>query len=253
MRPTRDADLLCLGELGDDTLKAIFAELCTVAAEDGMEYTADTIRIEPIREEDVYGGQRVFVHARLGNARFRLQVDVGIGDAVTPPPEWIELPQLLGFPAVRLRAYRPETSIAEKLETILRRGLVNSRLKDYFDIYVLSRHGTFDRALLCQAVRATLDRRKTPIPDETPPGLTPAFAEETGRSAQWRSFLERVNAGSVPAELDTVVESIAAFLGPVIESVRRGGVGKGVWPPGGPWQAKTGGLMSFRPATSCTG
>ena len=143
---TRDADLLGFGDLSNDNLQSIFADLCALLVpDDGMEYLVDTIRISPIREETIYGGRRVTIQARLGNARLHLQVDVGLGDAVTPEPEWVELPQLLDLPAVRLRAYRPETSIAEKLETMVSLGLVNSRMKDYFDIYVLSMGEAFDR------------------------------------------------------------------------------------------------------------
>ena len=236
VRSTRDADLLGFGDLSDGSLQSLFTDLCDMLVpDDGMEYLADTIRISPIREESTYGGRRVSVQARLGNARLHLQVDVGIGDAVTPEPEWVELPQLLDLPAVRLRAYRPETSIAEKLETMVSLGLVNSRMKDYFDIYVLSMGEAFDRGVLGRAVGDTFRRRGTGLPSGVPVGLSVTFAEEPGKAAQWRSFLNRVDAKGVPDDLGAIVKAVAAFLWPVLIAAR-GTSGAGQWPPGGPWR-----------------
>ncbi len=239
IRATRDADLLGLGELSDQTLRQIFSDLCTMDVNaDGMEYLPDTIRIAPIREDNAYGGQRVFIQARLGNARLRLQIDVGIGDAVTPEPMWVELPQLLDLPVARLKAYRPETSIAEKLETIVSLELLNSRLKDYFDIYALSEHETFDGTVLSQAIRDTFQRRETPIPVELPLGLTKQFVNEPGKSAQWQSFLNKVGNSFVPGNLEVIVDALATFLWPILRSITDGVLDDHHWPPGGPWQSK---------------
>lgn len=238
-RTTRDADLLGLGEITDDGLRRIMADVCTEPViEDGMEYLADSIRVTPIREETAYGGRRVKLQARLGSARLPIQVDVGIGDAVTPEPEWVELPQMLDLPAARLRAYRPETSIAEKLETIVVRGLINSRLKDYFDIYILSVHEAFESGVLSSAIRDTFERRGTPIPRELPEGLTQAFVDDPGRMLQWRSFLEKSGVVDVSEDLADVVATIAEFLEPVIAEARGGGSPGSHWPPGGPWEPK---------------
>ena len=115
-RPTRDADLLGYGDLSVVELQRIFREICVVAVEpDGVAYTADSVRVAPIRVEDAYGGQRVRLRGLLGKAQLAMQVDFGIGDAVTPEPEWLDYPSLLDLPRPRLRAYRPETTIAEKL------------------------------------------------------------------------------------------------------------------------------------------
>ena len=238
-RTTRDADLLGFGEITDDELKQIMTDVCKEPViDDGMEYLADSIRITPIREETVYGGRRVKLQARLGNARLPIQVDVGIGDAVTPEPEWVELPQMLHLPAPRLRAYQPETSIAEKLETIAVRGLLNSRLKDYFDIYILSAREPFELQVLSRAVRDTFERRGTPIPSGLPEGLLRVFVDEPGRMLQWRSFLENSGVVDVSEDLGEVVASIAEFLEPVIAEAQDGGGSSEHWPPGGPWKSK---------------
>lgn len=239
VRPTRDADLLGFGDLSYKTLTQIFREICTQDVEaDGMEYLPDSVIVAPIREDNPYGGWRVTLEARLGTARLHLQVDIGIGDAVTPEPGWVELPQLLDFPAPRLRCYRPETTIAEKLETMVSLGLRNSRMKDYFDVYVLSEHEAFDGRLLSDAIRNTFKRRNTVIPSELPMALSHEFATDVGKVVQWGSFLRRIKEGSIPADLGKVIERLVAFLGPVLAAVRNQEEFSSQWPPGGPWETE---------------
>ena len=184
------------------------------------------------------GGRRVHLWAQLGNARLRIQIDVGIGDAVTPEPEWVELPQILDLPAPRLRAYRPETSIAEKLETIVARGLLNSRLKDYFDIYVLSKHEAFEWPVLSAAIRDTFERRGTPIPSDLSIGLTKSFAGEAGKRLQWRGFLSKTGIYGIPEDLGEITEAVARFLGPIFREESGEDWSAEHWEPGGPWKGK---------------
>ncbi|MCK5827932.1 nucleotidyl transferase AbiEii/AbiGii toxin family protein, partial [Candidatus Bipolaricaulota bacterium] len=238
-RSTRDADLLGFGDLSSAEIQRIIIDLCNQQApDDGMEYLVNSIQIAPIREENAYGGRRIQLWAQLGSARLRLQIDVGIGDAVTPPPEWVVLPQILDLPAPRLRAYRPETSIAEKLETIVSRGLLNSRLKDYFDIYTLSLNVPFDLPVLLQAIKDTFERRGTPLPSGIPIGLTQAFVDEPGKALQWHGFLDKVGVKGNADDLIDIIESIAHFLRIVIEAARTKDTADKYWPPGGPWQLK---------------
>jgi predicted nucleotidyltransferase component of viral defense system len=238
-RMTRDADLLGFGEITDAELGRIMADICMEpVVDDGMEYLDKSIRITPIREETAYGGRRIKLQARLGNARLPIQVDVGIGDAVMPEPEWVELPQILDLPAPRLRAYRPETSIAEKLEAIVARGLLNSRLKDYFNIYVLSAREPFELQVFSGAVRNTFERRGTSIPPELPDGLTRAFADAAGKMLQWRGFLEKSSVVDISEDLGDVVASIAEFLGLAIVGAQGRGNPDWHWPSGGPWSSK---------------
>lgn len=156
-RPTRDADLLGFGDVSDESLVEIFTEVCTVKVEpDAMTFLSETVRVEPIRFEDSYGGRRVTLAAVMGAARLRVQVDVGIGDAVVPPPEWLEYPSLLDMPRPRLRAYTPGTVIAEKLHAIVTLGMRNSRMKDYFDLYSLAREEPLPASTLAKAISAPL-------------------------------------------------------------------------------------------------
>lgn len=200
LRPTRDADLLGFGDLSDATLVGIFKDICNVRVDaDGMTYRRDTVRVEPIRAEDDYGGQRVTLQGQMGAARLRVQVDVGIGDVVTPEPEWLEYPSLLDLPPPRLRAYPRETLVAEKLHAMEYLGLRNSRMKDYFDVYALLQEGKIDDAQLARAVAATFARRQTALPEGLLLGLSDDFASDPAKQTQWREFLvkNRLTAGTL--------------------------------------------------------
>jgi predicted nucleotidyltransferase component of viral defense system len=159
IRPTKDVDLLGVGDTSAEALKRVFVELCAIESpDDGLTFLPDTVHVEAIREEQVYGGMRVRLMAMLGNVRIPLQVDVGAGDAVVPPPEVLDYPGLLDLPRARLRAYRPETSIAEKTEAMVRLALANSRMKDVCDIHRLAETRAFDGDTMWLAVAATFTR-----------------------------------------------------------------------------------------------
>ena len=211
LRPTRDVDLLGIGELGDEALGAMFAGICAVPVEaDALCFLADTVRVEPIRLEDAYGGQRVTIAATLGAARLRVQVDVGIGDATVPAPILLDYPGLLDLPRPRLRAYAPETVVAEKLHAIVLLGLRNSRMKDYFDLHALAREDKLQAGRMSDAIAATFARRKTPLPPGWPVGLGDDFTNSPGKQAQWQAFLTR-NQLDAPLLQDVIAE-IRRFL-----------------------------------------
>jgi predicted nucleotidyltransferase component of viral defense system len=237
IRPTRDADLLGFGELDAESLRRIFAEIASQPVEaDGLLFDVASIGVAAIREDDDYGGQRVVLVAHLGAARLKVQVDVGVGDAVVPDPRWIEYPSLLGFPRPWLRAYRPETAIAEKLHAMVELDARNSRMRDFFDVQALAAHESFDGAVLSSAIVATFARRRTAIPRELPVALTRRFAEIEGKRMQWRGFARRLPGVSVSPELEPVLDAVAVFLGPVLSATGRGETFKSSWQPGGPWR-----------------
>ena len=222
LRPTRDVDLLGFGELTDGELLAIFREVCGVVVEpDATIFDAASVKVAPIREDDAYGGQRVTVRGRIGTARVGVQVDIGIGDAVTPAPEWIEYPSLLDFPSPRLRAYPRETVLAEKLHAMVLLGTRNSRMKDYYDVFALLRDGGHDEALLTRAIAATFVRRRTALPEGVPVGLSDVFSGDPERQAQWRAFLAK-NRLEGPALVE-VVEELRERLASAFDDARREG------------------------------
>ena len=206
-RPTHDADFLSIGEHTAESLIAATGIACAVGSDDGMEFDAATITAEEIREEARYGGLRIKLLGRLGNARCPLQLDMGYGDAVTPGPDEAVYPTLLDeLPAPRLRVYPRATVIAEKLDAIVSLGIANSRMKDYFDLHALVREGAVDSSVLADAITATLIRRATVMPDADPFGLSAEFALDKVKRTQWSAFL-RKNRLEAPA-LDVVVAGI---------------------------------------------
>lgn len=209
-RPTRDADFLGLGALDAEQLAAIMRELCSVQLEDGMQYDQDSLIVEPIRRDARYEGFHISLQALIGKARCSVQWDVGFGDAVNPAAEEVEYPSLLpGSPAPRLRVYPRETVFAEKLEAIVKLGLTNSRMKDYFDLLALTRENAMDATQLGKAIAATFARRGTPLPNGLPSGLTETFADDSGKQTQWQAFLRKSRLQAPP--LAELVAELAAF------------------------------------------
>lgn len=236
-RPTRDLDLLGLGDGGAERLAQVFSSLCELAVDDdGLQFDSATVVVEAIREDQEYGGQRVNFNAQLEQAQIKLQVDVGFGDAVTPGVEEVEYPTLLGTDPLRLRAYPKETVVAEKLEAMVKLGMVNSRMKDFYDLVVVARTFSFEGEQLRQALVATFSRRKTDLPSVLPVALTAAFAADNSKARQWKAFCKRSGLKDMAGELDSVVKGLSSFLLPVLLSARRGEPLKSKWSPGGPWK-----------------
>lgn len=209
-RPTRDADLLGFGSDDPESMAALFRDVCTIAVDDGIVFKPESVRAAAIRNAANYGGIRVELNAVLDGARLKLQVDIGFGDAVTPAAQEALYPTILDdLPAPRLRVYPRETVFAEKLEAIVVLGLLNSRMKDYFDLLALAREDAMDSELLGQAIAATFARRETALPEGLPIGLSNAFAEDAARQPQWNAFL-RKNRLEAPPLPDTIAE-LAAF------------------------------------------
>lgn len=218
-RPTRDADMLGFDDVSAESLARIFAEICAIPVEpDAMVYLAETLRLEPIRPDDDYGGHRVTLMARMGAARLRVQVDIGVGDAVVPAPQWIEYPSLLDLPRPRLRAYTPATVIAEKLHAIVVLGMLNSRLKDYYDLYSLSQGRDIAPEAIAKAIGTTFQRRNTVVPDTWPVGLTSEFADDVVKRRQWDAFLEKSRVAG--PTLAVAIEAIRQLLSEPFEIAR---------------------------------
>ncbi|MCG3147240.1 MAG: hypothetical protein PCFJNLEI_00678 [Verrucomicrobiae bacterium] len=233
-RPTKDLDLMTARVRTAEQLETIFMSVCTVPVEaDGLVFTALSVKVEEIREEDVYGGMRVTLEARLGRAKIPLQVDIGFGDAITPKAAVAEFPALLAMPAPRLAMYPRETVVAEKFETLVKLGLLNSRMKDFWDIQTLARDFAFDGETLTSAIRATFKRRRTALPAEIPLGLSDGFATDAGKQTQWRAFVKRSRLKD--PDFTVVVRALRDFLMPPTMAARDGKPFRQQWPKGGPW------------------
>jgi hypothetical protein len=163
-----------------------------------------------------------------------MQIDVGFGDVITPPPSVVDYPTLLGDPAPRVLAYPRESAVAEKFQVMLHRAELNSRLRDYYDIWLLSRSFPFDGALLASAIQKTCERRATEIPVE-PVALTGAFAKDPARQTQWAAYRRKSLLEQAPGDLREVVQTVADFLGPIAQALGSGRPFTGTWEPPGPW------------------
>ena len=237
-RSTKDLDLLAILDVSPEKLTEIFQEVCTLSVQDdGLEFLGNTVRVSEIRKDNAYGGLRVTLQARLGKIRIPLQVDVGFGDAVTPEAQPEEFPTLLDFPAPILLAYPRETSIAEKFEAMVNLGLTNSRMKDYYDIWLLSEQFSFDGETLKAAIIATFKRRQTALPREAPVGLSNEFVSDAGKLAQWLAFVLRSRFDSKELSLEKVVERVAAFVMPPSIAAAERSSFELTWAKGGPWEA----------------
>lgn len=211
-RGTRDLDLLGFGDPSEDAMMATFRDILSQDVEDGVVFDPETLRVDRIREELDYGGLRLRAIASIGGARINLTIDIGFGDALEPGAEVVDYPVMLDLPAPRLRAYARETVIAEKFQAMVALGRANSRMKDFYDVWILSRSFTFEDDRLAQAIAATFARRETAIPTELPDALTPAFAADEQKQKQWRAFVEDVAVDPEPLAL--VLEELARFLMP---------------------------------------
>lgn len=215
-RPTSDIDLLGFVDPDEAALRLVIRSVCTQEVEeDGVSFDPESVRVESIREESVYGGLRCLVEATLGSARLRVQLDIGFGDAVTPEPQLVELPRLLEDEVRReLRAYTAETVVAEKFEAIVRLGLANSRMKDYLDIDLLLQTGQVDHRRLAEALRRTFRRRMTPLPRALPIGLTEGFWHDEIAQQRWRAFVHRnrLSVGSLEEICMRIGQQVAPIL-----------------------------------------
>src|SRR5580658_6559083 len=221
-RPTMDIDLEGRVNNQLDHIKEVVATVCEVDVEpDGIAFNRISIEVSRIKEDADYEGVRVQFHATLARARIPMQLDIGFGDVITPGPTDVEYPSLLDFPAPMLRAYPKETVVAEKLEALTALGLLNSRMKDFYDLALLSRMYPFEGERLVNAISATFRNRGTTIEAE-PIGLTQAYCDDPSRAIQWRAFVRRSRHRN------------QTFALPMLSAIAAGNPFKVLWKPGGP-------------------
>lgn len=234
-RPTRDIDLL--GRL-DSSIEHVVSAIQAICQgpvpEDGLHFAAESVLGQRIIEAANYEGVRVRFTAHLGSARIPMQIDIGFGDPLVPGPSLVRLPTILDFPPPELQGYSRESAIAEKLQVMVYLGEVNSRMKDFYDIWLLATHFDFDGSILAQAIRETFRWRQTTLP-RRPVAFTDAFAKDREKQAQWAAFIGRHRLEDTPATLHEAIQVIASFLQPVIQALSEEQHFDRRWPPGGPW------------------
>jgi predicted nucleotidyltransferase component of viral defense system len=233
-RPTRDLDLLGMGDASDEAMVKVFREIISTEVEaDGLDFDPEGISIAEIREAQEYAGKRLKIPARLGNTALNLQVDIGFGDAITPAACEVKYPTLLDLPAPKIKAYPYETVIAEKLEAMVALGTMTSRMKDFYDLWMMSQTFTFKGSILTQAIVATFDRRRTAIPKEEPVALSIGFSRDETKQTQWKAFLSRNKFSEIP--FSKVIEDLRVFLLKPLQAAEGPADFPKNWPPCGPW------------------
>ena len=235
IRPTLDIDLLGRSRDAAGSLAAVVRELCAMqpSPPDGLVFDPSSVETEDITVDAEYVGTRATFRAALGSARILMQIDLGVGDAVVAPQMDVELPTLLDFPSPRLHGYSRDSVVAEKLHAMVVHGRLNSRMKDYYDVMSLARHFEFDGARLAQAIRATFDRRATPVLVDIA-GLADAFAEDPDKRAQWHAFLRRIRVTEDLAFLDAV-RQVRVFVLPILDALASAASPPARWSPGSGW------------------
>jgi len=233
LRSTMDIDMLGRTSNKEADIIAQIRDILSMDMEaDGLAFDADSIQTERITEDADYEGIRIRFRGTLDSARINMQVDIGFGDVVYPEPEESELPTMLDLPAPRLLCYSRESVIAEKFEAMVKLGVLNSRMKDFYDIWLLSRQFDFDGAKLAEAIRLTFERRGTPLPTEIE-AFTEPFID--AKQIQWTTFWKRLQQYQVPVSFREVTTALDGFLAPVIAAISSGKACPTNWMASGPW------------------
>lgn len=234
-RPTKDIDLLARMDNTVKAVETVMREVCGQEVEaDGLVFDTESVAGEAIKEDADYSGVRVTFLVTLLNGRLSMQIDMGFGDVVTPSAAMTGYPALLDFPAPLMLGYPRETVVAEKFEAMTKLGLLNSRMKDFYDLWVLCQQFDFDGVTLATAIRRTFTHRKTAVVAH-PTALTPTFGGDATKQTQWQGFLRKTRLNDLPTSLQSVIDELVLFLVPVAEAVKTGSTFNQVWTAPGPW------------------
>ena len=235
-RPTMDIDLLGKIENNLELIAAVVKDACdTEVDDDGIVFHKDTVTATKITEDADYKGVRILLRGNLGSIRLFLQIDVGFGDVVIPGPEKIKYPVILDFPPPELHGYTMESTIAEKFQAMVKLGLLNSRMKDFYDMWYLSRTFDFSGETLIDAIEKTFEKRKTPLINE-PTVFNLTFIKDDTKQAQWKGFIEKTRLTDAPSSFKDVAAAIKVFLHPIVASIISKRTFQSSWTPKGPWR-----------------
>jgi predicted nucleotidyltransferase component of viral defense system len=235
-RPTMDLDLLGKIDNRLEVITAVIKDTCLIDVEpDGIFFNAETVEAFRITEDAEYEGVRVRVHGGLGNARVSIQIDIGFGDVIVPSPEKVDYPAILDFPAPELKGYTMESTIAEKFQAMVKRGVLNSRMKDFLDIWVLSRTFDFKGEILAEAVEKTFENRNTPVKLNAAI-FGPSFGKDKDKNVQWQGFIRKTKLINAPESFEEVIAVVKLFLEPIAASLNKRHAFNSIWNAPGPWR-----------------
>jgi predicted nucleotidyltransferase component of viral defense system len=223
-RHTKDIDLRAYIRNELKEVIQIIKDVCAQNVEpDGMEYLAESVTADAILEEAEFPGIRVHLWARLGKTnRIRMQIDMGFSDDIVPPANIINYPTILSeLPGPILQGYPKEAVIAEKLHCIIDRGRINSRMKDFYDLWFIIIQFNFKGEILQDAIINTFTQRRTLIPNDLPVGFSDDFVKE--KSGQWRAFLNTFNPEFQNIyDFMYVIHTLRNFIIPIFNAISEG-------------------------------
>lgn len=221
-RPTRDADFLIKGKSDHETIRQVIVDICNIISDsdDAMLYDANTIKVETIKEGQQYEGTRVTLKSFLGTIYIPVQLDIGTGDIITPKAVEADFRVIIDeLPAPRLNVYNRETVIAEKLQAMVNLDLTNSRMKDFYDIWLICTQFEFNKAILATAITATFKRRGTELPKNGIVCLRSYFYDEPSKEVQWKAFIRKSRIEPNDLSLEQVCKEISHHLYEVFEAL----------------------------------
>ena len=235
-RPTRDIDFTGYGSSKAEDVGSVIRDICSIPCpEDGITFDCQNMGVKVIRPEDEYDGLRIQFKAILAGARIPMRMDIGFWDVINPPPSESDYPTLLDGPRPKIRIYPRESVIAEKFNALVTHRGRFSRQKDFYDLYGLASHFSYDGRCLANAISATFAQRGTVVSDGLPAGLTQEFYADAIRGALWREYLDRDSLLGVPRDFGEMGTLILSFLVEPWDALARDGAFTGSWPEGGPW------------------
>ncbi len=235
-RPTMDIDLLGTIDNRLDVITAAIKEVClTVVEADGISFDAESLEAARITEDAEYKGVRVRVRGNLGNARIAIQIDIGFGDVIVPKPRLIAYPTILDFPAPELKGYTMESTIAEKFQAMVKLGVLNSRMKDFYDIWLLSLTFDFKGRVIEKAIEKTFEKRNTPVTLDAAL-FDPSFGKDESKNVQWRAFIKKARIADAPQSFVEAIDAVKLFLEPITVSIAGGRAFNSNWIAPGPWR-----------------
>ena len=235
-RPTMDIYLLGKIDNNLEVITAAIKDACLVEVEaDGISFNAETVEAIRITEDAEYEGVRVRVHSSLGKARVSIQIDIGFGDVIVPNPNTVSYPTILDFPAPTFKGYTMESTIAEKFQAMVKLGVLNSRMKDFFDIWFLSRTFDFKGELLGEAIEKTFEKRSTPV-NLKAALFDPSFGMDKDKDIQWRGFIRKAKLTGAPETFEEIVAAVKLFLEPLAAAIAERKAFNCIWTVPGPWR-----------------
>jgi predicted nucleotidyltransferase component of viral defense system len=236
-RPTRDIDVQAYLSSSVVDVVEIVQAICSQEVEaDGMRFDPTSVRGEQIIEVADYAGVRAYFTGYMGQADIHLHMDVSFANVITPGFILVEYPTLLGSPAFTIRGYPIETTIAEKFQAMVVLDNINDRMKDFYDIWLLSQQVNIPGSILLKAIHATFEARRTSLPDHLPTALSDEFA--LSRQSDWARFLKRsLIDDPYLTDFSTIVEILRRLFWPILQAASNGTSWSKEWKAGGPWQA----------------